>query len=189
MPHCPNFTFRNSVSPLRISVLPVSSCQNGETLNKTRTTPQAPDPIQEPLPRLPLPRLETVLPAQVLQRTHLLQPQLLHSRARLPMTIAKLLSSPSSRGSGARYVQTVPPFSFSHISSKYINILIHLLTCQLTFPAVTQKHTRSLTPAAYHQTVLHALQNNEIEIDTKRDTAFKPRAQHNSSVLVIASGV
>jgi hypothetical protein len=171
MPHCPNSTLHSSISLLRMSVLPARSCQNRETLNKTSTAPRSPESIQVTLPRPPLPLLETALRSQVLQRHQPLQAHLLRSRARLTMTIAKSLSSHSSQGSGARCVQTVALSSFNHIST------------------VTQRHTPSPTPAAYSQTAHHALRNNEIENDTKRDMANNHRAQYNSSVLTTASGV
>ena len=191
MPHCPNSTLHSSISLLRMSVLPARSCQNRETLNKTSTAPRSPESIQVTLPRPPLPLLETALRSQVLQRHQPLQAHLLRSRARLTMTIAKSLSSHSSQGSGARCVQTVALSSFNHISSKYIDIIrfFSFLTYQLTFPAVTQRHTPSPTPAAYSQTAHHALRNNEIENDTKRDMANNHRAQYNSSVLTTASVV
>jgi hypothetical protein len=124
MPHCPNSTFHSSISLLRMSVLPATSCKNRETLNKTSTAPRSPESIQVTLPHPPLPLLETALRTQVLQRHQPLQAHLLHSRARPPMTIAKFLSSHSSQGSGACCVQTVALSSFNHISSKYIDIFM-----------------------------------------------------------------
>jgi hypothetical protein len=110
-----------------MSVLPATSCQNREKLNKTSTAPRSPESIQGTLPRLPLPLLEKALRTQVLQQHQPLQAHLLHSRARPPMTIAKSLSSHSTQGSGARCVQTVALSSFNHISSKYIDILMFFL--------------------------------------------------------------
>jgi hypothetical protein len=120
-----------------MSVLPATSCQNRETLNKTSTAPRSPESIQVTLPRPPLLLLETALRSQVLQRHQPLQAHLLRSRARLPMTIAKSLSSHSSQGSGARYVQTVVLSSFNHISSKYIEILMFFspLICRANIPS------------------------------------------------------